>query len=103
LFLLLKKIRDEVFTGKDLNKDEVKEVFNNLSIDLQIFDFTFFQNSRFISGPTIPTVPIKPRKSLIVVVSSLGSFFMLVILALILGWWQINKKAIMSSPSGSPV
>ena len=103
LFLLLKKIRDEVFTGKDLNKDEVKEVFNNLSIDLQIFDFTFFQNSRFISGPTIPTVPIKPRKSLIVVVSSLGSFFMLVILSLILGWWQINKKAIMSSPSGSPV
>lgn len=103
LFLLLKKIKDEVFKGKDLDKDEVKEIFNSLSIDLQTFDFTFFQNSRFISGPTLPSVAIKPRKILIVGLSFLGSFFVLAILALTLSWWQINKKAIMSSSSGSPV
>jgi LPS O-antigen subunit length determinant protein (WzzB/FepE family) len=99
LFLLLKTIKDEIFKNKDLGRDEVKEVFNNLSIDLRTFDFTFFQNSRFISGPTIPTAPISPRKSLIVIVSCLGSFFLLVILAIILHWWQSNKKMIISDSS----
>jgi len=42
LFLLLKSIKDEVFKNKDLSKDEIKEVFNNLSIDLQAFELAFF-------------------------------------------------------------
>ena len=99
LFLLLKSTKDEVFKNKDLGKDEVKEVFNNLSIDLQTFDLTFFINSRFISGPTIPTAHIKPRKSIIVIVSCFISFFILVISAFVLHWWQSNKNAIMSAPS----
>lgn len=99
LFSLLKSVRDEVFKNKDLSRDEVKEVFNNLSIDLQAFDFNFYQNSRFISGPTIPTLHIKPRKSLIVIISCLGSFVLLVFWAFILHWWQRNKKTIMSDSS----
>ena len=99
LFLMLKSIKDEVFKNKDLGKDEVKEVFNNLNIDLQTFDLNFFSNSRFISGPTIPTEHIKPRKSLIAIVSCFASFFLLVILAFASHWWQGNKKAIMSVPS----
>ena len=99
LFLLLKSIKDEVFNNKDLLKDEVKEVVNNLSIDLQTFELNFFSNSRFISGPTIPTEHIKPRKSIIAIVSCFTSFFILVILAFVSHWWQDNKKAIMSTPS----
>jgi LPS O-antigen subunit length determinant protein (WzzB/FepE family) len=99
LLLLLKSAKDEVFKNKDLSQDAFKEVFNNLSIDLQTFEFIFLSNSRFISGPTNPTAPISPRKSLIVIASCLGSFFLLVILALILHWWQGNKKAIMSDSS----
>jgi hypothetical protein len=98
LFLQLKSLKDEVFKNKDLSKDEVKEVFNNLSIDLQTFDLNFFSNSRFISGPTIPTVHIGPRKSLIAIVSGFASFFLLVILAFVSNWWLGNKKAIMSAP-----
>lgn len=94
LFLMLKKIRDEVFSGKDFNKDEVKEVFNNLNIDMQTFDFTFFQNSRFISGPTIPAVPIKPQKALIIVVTFITSLSFLIVSVLFFEWWQSNKKAI---------
>jgi LPS O-antigen subunit length determinant protein (WzzB/FepE family) len=97
LLLLLKTIKDEIFKDKDLNRDEVKEVFNTLSIDLQTFDFTFYQNSRFISGPTIPTAHVKPRKSIIVVVTFVASFFFFVILAFVTHWWQGNKKAIMSN------
>ena len=96
LFLLIKSIKDEVFKNKDLSRDEVKEVFNTLSIDLQAFDFTFYQNSRFISGPTVPTAHIKPRKSIIVVVTCIASFFFFVIMAFVAHWWQGNKKVFMS-------
>jgi LPS O-antigen subunit length determinant protein (WzzB/FepE family) len=99
LLLLLKTMKDEVFKNKDLSKDEVKEVFNNLSIDLQTFDFIFYQNTRFISGPTIPTGHFKPRKSLIVIATFIGSFFFFLVLAFIVHWWQANKKAIMSDSS----
>jgi LPS O-antigen subunit length determinant protein (WzzB/FepE family) len=99
LFLVLKSIKDEVFKNKDLGRDEIKEAFNNLSIDLQTFELNFFSNSRFVSGPTIPDVHIKPRKSLIVIVSCFASFFLFIILAFVSHWWQCNKKAIVSAPS----
>jgi len=99
LFSLLKSAKEEVFKNKDLNQDHLKEVFNNLNINLQTFEFIFYQNSRFISGPTVPDTHVKPRKSIIVIVSCLGSFFLFAILALILHWWEGNKKSIMSGSS----
>ena len=99
LFLLLKSTKDAVFENKDLNKNEVKEVFNNLTIDLQSFDFTFYKNTHFISEPTIPTVHIKPRKSLIVIVSCFATFLLLVVWSFVLSWWQGNKNVIISAPS----
>ena len=95
LFQLLRSNKTEVFKNKDLNRDSVKEVFNDLSIDLQTFELAFYRNCRFVSGPTYPTTHIKPRRSNIVIASFFGSFFMLVILAFLLHWWQTNKKAIM--------
>jgi hypothetical protein len=87
--------------NKDLSKDTVKEVFNNLSIDLQAFELAFFSNCRFISGPTIPETPIKPRRKAIVIASCFSSFFLLVILAFILHWLQSNKITRTSSRSKS--
>jgi hypothetical protein len=92
LFLLLKSTKDEVFKNKDLGKDEVREVFNTLSIDLQTFDLNFFINCRFISGPTIPEMHIKPRIGLIVIASCFSSFFVLIFLAFILQWLQNNRE-----------
>jgi hypothetical protein len=96
LFMLLKSIKDEVFKNKDLGRDEIKEVFNNLSVDLQGFDFTLNQNTRFISGPTVPNVHIKPRKSIIVGVTFAASLFFFVMAAFVVHWWQNNKKVITS-------
>jgi LPS O-antigen subunit length determinant protein (WzzB/FepE family) len=96
LYMMLKSVKNEVFKNRDLSHDDIKEVFNNLSIDLQAFDFAFYQNSRFISGPTIPTEHIKPRKSIIISVTFVGSFFFFIILAFIVNWWQGNKKSIMN-------
>lgn len=91
-FLMLKATKDEVFKNKDHNKDAVKEVFNSLSIDLQTFELAFFNNCRFTSGPTFPTTNIRPRRSLIVIISCFVSFFLLVILAFILNLVQCKNE-----------
>lgn len=96
LFSQLKSIKYEVFKNKDFNKGTVKEVFNCLNIDLQTFDLAFFTNCRFISGPTLPTRHIRPRKSIIVILACFLSFFFFVLLVLVLHWWQSNKKRIKS-------
>lgn len=99
LFLLLKTIKAQIFKNEDFSRDTIKEVYNHLSIDLQAFELAFFNNCRFTSGPTIPEKYIKPRKSLIVIASCFFSFFLLVILAIILHWLQNNKKTLTSSNS----
>ena len=101
LFFLLNSVKNEAFKNKDLSKDTVKEVFNNLSNDLQAFELSFFSNSRFVSGPTIPETHIKPRKSLMVVVSCLVSFLLLVIVPFVLHWLNSNKEKIVSANSES--
>lgn len=96
IFSQLKAIKSDVFKNKDFQKGPVKEVFNNLSIDLQAFDLAFFTNCRFISGPTVPERHIKPRKSIIVILTCFLSFFFFIVLTLVLHWWQRNKKEIKS-------
>jgi len=96
IFSQLKAIKSDVFKNKDFQKGPVKEVFNNLSIDLQAFDLAFFTNCRFISGPTLPTRHIKPRKSVIVIIAFFLSFFFFIVFTLVLHWWQRNKKEIKS-------
>lgn len=101
--MLLKSIKDEIFKNKDIGRDEIKEVFNNLSVDFQGVDFTLNQNTRFISGPTVPTVHIKPRKSIIVILTFVASLFYFVIAAFVLHWWQNNKKSDTSSVKKTPL
>jgi len=96
IFSQLKAIKSDVFEKKDFSKGTVKEVFNDLNIDLQTFDLAFFTNCRFISGPTLPTRHIKPRKSVIVVLACFLSFFLFVLLTFMLHWWHSNKKRITS-------
>ncbi|MBN1364271.1 MAG: hypothetical protein JW976_05630 [Syntrophaceae bacterium] len=99
IFSQLKSIKREVFKNKDFSKGTVKEVFNNLNIDLQTFDLAFYTNCRFISGPTVPTRHIRPRKSVIVIITCFLSFFFFIVSTLILHWWQSNKKQILSAPT----
>jgi len=96
IFSQLKSIKVELFKNKDFNKGTVNEIFNDLSIYLQVFDLVFFTNCRFISGPTLPTQYIKPRKSVIVILACFLFFFFFIFLTLILHWWQSNKKEIKS-------
>ncbi len=86
-------IKNDLFKNKDLNKDTTKEVFNNISIDIQGFERINI-NNRFISGPSIPEKHIKPNKRVIVMVTFFASFFLLVMMTFILEWWQKNKEII---------
>lgn len=92
LFQRLKAAETELFAKKDLSRDTVREVFNNLSVDRQNFERTFYQSYRFVSDPTVPTHHIKPRKSKIVLAAFFLSAFFFLFLALFLNWWQDNKK-----------
>lgn len=92
LFQRLKAAETELFANKDLGRDTVREVFNDLSVDRQNFDRTFYQSYRFVSDPTVPTQHIKPRKSKIVLAAFFVSAFFFLFLALSLNWWQNNKK-----------
>ena len=96
IFSQLKAIKSDVFINKDFSKGTVKEVINDLSIDLQVFDLAFFTNCRFISGPTFPNQHVKPSKRNIVILSCFLSFFMFIVLTLVRHWWQSNKKRIKS-------
>jgi len=92
LFQRLKAAETELFAKKDLSRDTVREVFNDLSVDWQNFDRTFYQSYRFVSDPTVPTQHIKPRKSVIVLGAFFVSAFFFLFLAIFLNWWQDNKK-----------
>jgi LPS O-antigen subunit length determinant protein (WzzB/FepE family) len=94
IFSQLKSIKSTVFENKDFHKGTVKDVFNNLNIDLQVFDLAFFTNCRFISGPTFPDQHIKPQKRVIVASTCFLSFLFFIFLTLVWHLWQNNKKKI---------
>jgi LPS O-antigen subunit length determinant protein (WzzB/FepE family) len=96
LFSQLKSIKSDIFKNKDLGNDTIKETYNVLNIDLQVYDLAFFTNCRFISGPTFPSRYVKPRKSIIVIWACFLSLCFFIVLTLVLHWWQTNQKEIKS-------
>ena len=95
---LLKMVMVRVFKNKDMNQDPIKQVYNHLSREIQNFEFTFSAGYRFVSGPTVPTNPVRPKKRSIVMAAFFISFFLLVVLSFVLHWWQANRKMITESP-----
>jgi LPS O-antigen subunit length determinant protein (WzzB/FepE family) len=96
IFSQLKAIKSDVFKNLDFSLGTVKEVVNDLNIDLQTFDLAFYTNCRFLAGPTLPNQPVKTRKMGIVIFSCFLAFFFFIFLMLVLHWWQSNKKRIKS-------
>lgn len=87
-------LKEEFFKKKDLTDDTVKEVFNQLKIDVEIFKTLFNENMRFIYGPSLPQVPIKPRKPVIVIAGFFIGLFLFVFLAFVIEFWMRHKKSI---------
>jgi LPS O-antigen subunit length determinant protein (WzzB/FepE family) len=59
-------------------------------------DFDNFRNlgnaMQFLSGPTTPTIPVKPRKGLITAIAFVLGFCLFIFLAFFMEWWQNSKQ-----------
>lgn len=96
-FVLLSEIEtlmNDYFKSKDLNDDKVKSVYNSLTTDISKFTILFSQAMRFISGPTLPEQPTRPKKSVITIIGFFISLLIFISLAFILEFWEKNKKYI---------
>lgn len=94
--VLLEKVgalQDSYFIQKDVPNDVLQQSRNQLAIDFGVF-FNLKDEMQFISGPTLPRVPVKPQKTLIAAVAMIAAFFIFVFLAFGLEWWISNKKKI---------
>jgi len=88
------QVKTEMFDGKDINRDTVREVFNDLSIEFDKF-VALRERMIFVSGPTKPERISYPKKIFIVVMSALFALCFFIVLAFILEWWRKNRQAIL--------
>jgi len=95
IYKRLFSLKKEVFENKDLSQDTVKEVFNQLTIDLENFRTLFFEEMRFIAGPSIPTHPIRPKKPVIVIAGFFIGLFIVIFMVFILEFWHKNRYSIL--------
>jgi len=93
-FRKILNLKEEFFKNKDLTIDTVKEVFNQLRIDIENFNTLFYEEMRFISEPSLPQKPIKPKKPVIVIAGFFIGFFLFIFLAFAVEFWTKNKKSI---------
>lgn len=91
----LMALKDSFFSQKELPDDAVRQVKNELAIDLDNFT-NLEEEMQFISGPTMSKNPIKPRKALFVAVGFVLGFFISVFLAFVIDWWTVNKRKIVN-------
>ena len=91
LFERLKKVRDDFFKDKDLSKDEVLIVRNEVYSDFARFEHLFRDVIRFISGPTTPK-KAKPSPKMMAAIAFVLALFFFVLLAFSLEFIQRGRK-----------
>jgi LPS O-antigen subunit length determinant protein (WzzB/FepE family) len=89
----LQTLPNSFFAQNKLTDNAVRQVKNELAIDLGRF-MNMYNEMQFLSGPTLSTTPIKPKKSLILAVGFILGLLLSVLLAFIVDWWIINKKKV---------
>jgi len=89
------KFKEFIAAKKDLPGDVVQQAVNELAIDLESFS-GLKRDMQYVSPPSLPIKPVKPRKAIIVTVAFVFGFFFFVVLAFFIEWWHTNKKKIES-------
>jgi LPS O-antigen subunit length determinant protein (WzzB/FepE family) len=98
LFTQCIKLTDTFFDKEDFPGDVTREVRNDLAVDFDNIA-AFKEVMQFISGPTLPRNPIRPKKVLIAAIGFVLGFFLSVFFAFFVDWWIMNKKRIISEKS----
>ena len=86
----LEAVKTNVFKGKDMNDELVREVYNTISIDNQNATTLYLEKSRFIAGPTLPEHRTT-RLSMALLVSLLGGLVLSVLIVFGRAWWATNR------------
>jgi len=87
------KLKDRFFTEKDAPLDVLREIKNELTKDfLNLGNLS--EEMQFLSGPTLPSKPAKPNKTLIASIAFIVGFFIFVFLAFFIEWWESNRNKI---------
>lgn len=86
-------LKDFIQKEKNIPEDVKKQAVNELEIDLEKFN-SLRRDMQYVSLPSLPDKPVKPRKAIITAVAFLLAFFFFIVLAFFLEWWQTNKKQI---------
>jgi len=89
----LEKWKDSFLSEKNLPADVVRQVKNELGVDLDNF-MNLNEEMQFISGPTLSHTPVKPKKSLITAIGFVLGLALSVFLAFVVDWWAVNKQKI---------
>lgn len=97
IFIKLESLKKEMFKDLDLNIDTVKEVFNQLTIDIENFKTLFYEEMRFISDPVLSQTSSKVSKKVIVISCFFIGLFIFGFLVFILEFWEKNKESIIKS------
>jgi hypothetical protein len=87
----LVRIKEEFFQGKDLRKDEILIVRNDISADFAQFERWFAVVMQFVSGPTLPE-KAKPPVTLVAAVAFVVGMFFFTLLAFFLEFIQRSRQ-----------
>ncbi|MFZ2542167.1 MAG: hypothetical protein WAW75_10420 [Gallionella sp.] len=89
ILLGLEQVKEHAFKGRSLEDDEIKEVYNSITIANQEAINRHLEKSRFIAGPTLPAYS-SPRRLFVLVASSMLGLFLSVLLVFARNWWRNN-------------
>ncbi|MBN1254718.1 MAG: hypothetical protein JXA50_05535 [Deltaproteobacteria bacterium] len=84
-------LKDEFFQGKDLKRDEILIVHNEVFADFALFKHRFNDVMQFISGPTLPQ-RAKPSKRIVVAITFFLGLFFFTLLAFFLEFIQRGQQ-----------
>jgi len=94
---LIKKLIElkDVFL-RDISESDMvgAEVVNEISHELEQRQFRYASGFKFLSGPSLPEGKSKKNSLLIAFGAGAGGMFLMVVLALLMSWWQKNAKSL---------
>ncbi|MDN2677718.1 lipopolysaccharide biosynthesis protein [Janthinobacterium sp. SUN033] len=87
----LEPIKKTVFSGKDMEDETIKEVYNKISVDNSSAISLYLEKTRFIAGPSLPKNRTT-RTSVALLGSLLAGLSISILFVLGRRWWQNNRQ-----------
>jgi len=89
----LESVKENVFKGKNLDDDAIRDVYNEITSNNQVAIGLYLEINTFISGPTLPTYS-SPSKRKVFLASLVLGLFLSVLLVFARIWWRDNWQKV---------